>query len=92
MLQVEFRINGKLISFLHIVNRYMVPSADENKYLYEWELYRPEHCQPIRRGTISHIRSNGAEELVQLILAQVRRQDGKAQSKKAQTGQEAQEA
>ncbi len=70
MLSVELKVNGVMVG--HIYGRNI--SGNDHMYcsehIYRWEYYKPEQRQMVS-GTVKHIRDDGIEKLISLILKEV---------------------
>jgi len=68
MLTAEIKVNGSLIAHMYIVNE---GSFDGENAKYRYEIYHPD--DGIIKGKMSHVRSDGALELIRLILEKERK-------------------
>jgi hypothetical protein len=70
MLSCEIKVNGNLVGHIYARNVTGEVSPDQTQHLYHWEYYRPE-SRKVRNGIVSHIRRDGIEQLISIILAEV---------------------
>jgi len=69
MFTVELKINGSMIGHIYGHNE-GVRASDAEGDRYRYEYYRPE-TRRVHNGEITHVRSEGIEKLVALILMDV---------------------
>jgi hypothetical protein len=65
---IEFKINGRKVGSIYFRNEGTI-SGDACMYVYEY--YVPE--EGVKKGKVSHNRSNGIEVLAYLILSNMRK-------------------
>ena len=69
MIQAEIKVNGALIGLLTVVNIFLSKPSDLCKYYVEY--YEPDSDGSIIRTAVEHIRSDGAERLMEIAFGKV---------------------
>ncbi|MDO8640252.1 MAG: hypothetical protein Q7R33_01800 [Nitrosarchaeum sp.] len=81
MITVEIKVNGCLIEHIYAKNIAHVSDTDGGpENLYDYEIYRVSKGQKtgeIISGSLTHLYEDGAEVLVQKILQDVKKRNGK---------------
>lgn len=70
MLTVELKVNGTMVGHIYARNVTGTKHLGNQNHLYHWEYYRPEQ-RTLRQGTVTHVRDDGIEQLISIILSEV---------------------
>ncbi len=70
MLSAEIKVNGNMVGHIYARNVTGKLNLKNESHLYWWEYYRPESRRS-NKGYVNHVRAEGIEQLISLILAEV---------------------